>query len=285
MGIIQYLLHLGANLLALSLPPPAKHWVALRVSELYFIFNRKGRKAVENNLRFIPTREDKTRLPLKIFHSFGKCAADFASVPRFKNWRHFSKRLEIVNNEYLDKAYREGKGVIALTAHIGNWEWGGVALALKGYPTSAIVLLHQNPLVDRIFVKKREEKKVKIIPLGTSFRESYRRLKKGEVVAILGDRNIGGSGIEVNFFGKPAYLPKGPAALAYRTGASIVPGFVIRKKDNRYTLYFEPALDLYKGKDREEFIRVNTQKIAQVIEKYILLYPEQWVVFEKIWKD
>lgn len=286
------MLYLIARFLAASLPGFIKYWIALRVSDLYFLFNRKGKQAVIHNLRNVTSNRDIFKSAREVFHNFGKYLADFLFIAQLNryNWR---KWVKLVNSEYFESAYREKKGIIALTAHIGNWELGGVILSLIGYPTSAMVLPQRNKSVNNFFLTQRQSKGLNPLPVGPQIRESFRRLKKGEVLAILGDRNIGtlragrdkSSGVEVDFFGKKAYLPRGPAVLAYWTEAIILPGFTIRGKDNKYTLYFEQSVKVERCKNKEEFIRINTQKIAQIIEKYISLYPEQWCVFEEIWRS
>ena len=230
-----------------------------------------------------------------MFHNFSKYLADFLFISCLNkyNWK---KWVKIANLEHFDAAYREKKGVIAITAHIGNWELGGTILSLMDYPTSAIVLPHPNKAVNSMFFKQRLSKGLNSIFLGVNLKGSFKRLNDGEIVAILGDRNLrvsrafrkeyidDSNAVEVKLFGKKAYFPKGPAVLAYWTDAMIVPGFTIRGKDNKYTLYFEPPIQVEKHEDKEEFIRINTQKIASVMERYIQLYPEQWCVFERIWK-
>lgn len=292
--MLQYLLYLTAKFLAVSFPSPIKYWISLRVSDLYFIFKKKDRQAVFRNLKNIRSPNNKFRSAKDIFHNFAKYLIDFLFMSQLNkyNWR---KWVKTVNEEYFDDAYKEGKGIIALTAHIGNWELGGIVLSLMGYPTSAIVLPQDNIAVNNVFFKQRHSKGLKSISLGPNLREGLRRLKNGEILAILGDRNIGISrlarnktlnepnGVEVEFFGKKAYFPKGPAVLAYWTKAIILPGFTIRGKDNKYTLYFERPIPIERCENKEEFIRINTQKIATVIEKYVRLYPEQWCVFEEIW--
>lgn len=165
-----------------------------------------------------------------------------------------------------------------------------------GYPISAIILPQKDKLVNKLFLKQRQLRGLNPISVGPSLKECFRKLKEKEVVAILGDKNFGiseglkdkflneGDGVEVEFFGKKAYFPKGPTLLAYRTDSNIVPGFTIKGKDNKYTLYLEKPIKTEKCKDKDEFIRSNTQKIAEVIEKYVSLYPEQWMIFEKVWK-
>ena len=267
----------------------------MRVSDLYFLFHQRNRRAVFYNLSKVPLHRGKRAVTRDIFHNFSKYLADFFFISRI-NKHNWKKWVKIVNLNYLDDAYKKRKGVIAVAAHIGNWELGGVVLSLIGYPTSGIILPHRNKAVNNIFLEQRQSKGLNSIFLGINLKESFKRLKNGEIVAILADRNLRASkrnksaevdnsnAVEVELFGKKAYLPKGPAVLAYWTDAIIVPGFAVREKDNKYTLCFEPSVPVERCEDKEKFIKINTQKIASVIEKYIRLYPEQWCVFERVWK-
>ncbi len=293
--MIEYISYLFARFIAVSCPDPIKYWIALRVANIYFIFNRSGRRAILKNFNHIPSSKNKVQSSQEVFRNFSKYLADFLFISQLNKY-NWDKWVKMVNREYFDEAYREGKGIIALTAHIGNWELGGIILSLVGYPTSAIVLPQRNRAVNDIFFRQRRSKGLKSIFLGANLRESFKRLRAGEVVAILGDRNFRAlktiknkssddvNGVEVELFGKKAYLPKGPAVLAYWTQALILPGFTIRGKDNKYTLHFERPIQIERCENKEEFIKVNTQKIATVIEKYVNLHPEQWCVFEEIWK-
>ncbi len=292
--MLEYILYLCARFLAVSFPTPLKYWIGLRVSDMYFLFHRKNRRAVLSNFAQIPLEKSKHKVARAMFHNFSKSLADFLFISQLNknNWENW---VRTANEQNFDEAYKQKKGIIALTAHIGNWELGGVVLSLMGYPISAIVLPQKNRGVNDIFLKQRLEKGLKSIFLGQNFREGVRRLKSGEVLAIVGDRNIGFSksigdktsnkttGVEVIFFGRKTYFPKGPAILAYWTEALILPGFTIRDNDNKYTLHFERPIQIERCEDKEEFIRINTQKIAAVIEKYVRCYPEQWCVFEEVW--
>jgi len=292
--MVEYILYLCARFLAVSFPTPLKYWIGLRVSDMYFLFHRKNREAVLSNFNKIPLEKNRHEVARSMFHNFSKSLADFLFISQLNknNWGNW---IGTVNKKIFDEAYKKKRGIIALTAHIGNWELGGIVLSLMGYPISAIVLPQRNKAVNDIFFKQRLEKGLKSIFLGENLIEGLRRLKRGEVLAIVGDRNIGfsrdikdktintGSGVEVNFFGKKAYFPKGPAILAYWTQALILPGFTVRERDNKYTLHFEKPIQVERCENKEEFIRITTQKIAAVIEKYVRRYPEQWCVFEKVW--
>ncbi|MDD5454683.1 MAG: lysophospholipid acyltransferase family protein [Candidatus Ratteibacteria bacterium] len=294
--MLEYILYLCAHFLAVSFPTPLKYWIGLRVSDMYFLFHNKNRKAVLSNFDKIPLGKNKHEAARTMFHNFSKSLADFLFISQLdkNNWRNWVKTID---EKKFDEAYRQKKGVIALTAHIGNWELGGIILSLMGYPISAIVLPQKNRAVNDIFFKQRLEKGLKPIFLGQSLIEGVRKLRKGEVLAIVGDRNIGFSksirdktpnktmGVEVNFFGRKVYFPKGPAILAYWTQALILPGFTVRDNDDKYTLYFENPIQIERCKNKEEFIKINTQKIASVIEKYVRHYPEQWCVFEEVWQE
>jgi len=292
--MVEYILYLCARFLAVSFPTPLKYWIGLRVSDMYFLFHRKNREAVLSNFNKIPLEKNRHEVARSMFHNFSKSLADFLFISQLNknNWGNW---IGTVNKKIFDEAYKKKRGIIALTAHIGNWELGGIVLSLMGYPISAIVLPQRNKAVNDIFFKQRLEKGLKSIFMGENLIEGLRRLKRGEVLAIVGDRNIGfsrdikdktintSSGVEVNFFGKKAYFPKGPAILAYWTQALILPGFTVRERDNKYTLHFEKPIQVERCENKEEFIRITTQKIAAVIEKYVRRYPEQWCVFEKVW--
>lgn len=197
---------------------------------------------------------------------------------------NIDKIVRIKNRHYIDEAFSYKRGVIALSAHLGNWEIGGIALSLKGYPINAIVLSHDNPRVNQFFIRQRKQKNMNIIPVGSAFRKALRVLRKGESIAVLGDRDIFKRGIKVDLFGKEAIVPKGPAMMAVETGAAVLPVFAIRQPDETYKLIFEKPFFAKSGKNRNESIQKTALQIAGIIEEYIGLYPEQWLLFHHMWE-
>jgi KDO2-lipid IV(A) lauroyltransferase len=187
----------------------------------------------------------------------------------------------------MDEALTRGKGAIGLTAHLGNWELCAQILARLGYKMNAIALKHTHSRIDNFFSRQREVTGIKVIPVGLGVRKCFTALKNNEIVGILGDRDFSGeNGIVVDFFGRSILAPLGPAVLSLRTGAAIVPAFVIRdEKDDRYFRYiFTPVIYPEYSGDEPKDIKNITKKYIKVIEEYVRLYPQQWFVFHEFWK-
>ncbi len=182
-----------------------------------------------------------------------------------------------------------GKGVIVLTAHLGNWELGGVVIALSGYPLWVVALPHKNKLVDEFFTNQRKEKGIHVMYLGKAVRKCLSLLGDNKMVALVGDKDFSESRIEVDFFGKRSYLPPGPAAFAMKTGAAIVPGFLVRNEDDSFTLRIlkpiEPNLSALppESDDKNERLSEIISSYKSIIEEYIKKFPDQWYMFRRFW--
>ena len=286
--MIRYLCYIIAQFLALYLSQKWAYCVARIVSRLYYYFSWQSRRAVRDNLSHIMkghlTKEEFRKLIWQTYLNFGKYLADFLFFPKISA-NNIDEIVKIENRHYIDEAFSYKQGVIALSAHLGNWEIGAITHSLKGYPINAIVLSHDNPRVNQFFIRQRERKNMNIIPVGSAFRKALRVLRKGEAVAVLGDRDIFRKGIKLDFFGKAAIVPKGPAMMAVETGAAVLPVFAIRQSDETYKLIFEKPFFAQNAYNRTESIRKTALRIIMVIEKYIGLYPEQWLLFHYIWEE
>jgi len=269
----------------LSLPLKFAYWLAVVVSDAHYIFARKDRIAVRDNLRVIfPQKSDREicRIRLKMYRNFAKYLADFFRFPRIdKNYVQENTKIE--NKVFLEDAMRKGKGVIILSAHIGNWELGAVAVSFSGYPLWVVALSHKEKKVNDFFIRQRKSKGVKIIPLGRAVKQCLAALKMNELVALVGDRDFGENGAVIDFFGKPSRFPKGPAAFAVKTGAPILPGIMVRNADDSFTLKIEKPVEFNTSGDDESDIRDLISRYKVIFEEYIRRYPEQWYMFRRFW--
>ncbi len=284
--MLEYILYKLAQLIVFFLPLKFAYRIAAGIAGMSYCFVHGAREILKENLRNVFrdwTEEKISECARANFVQFGKFIADFFYISKL-NSRNINKFVEIENKEYIEEAFAGRRGVIALSAHLGNWELGGVTVALLGYPVSAIVLSHEEAKVDAIFVGQRESKGIKVIPLG-KVRRVMRALLRGEVVAILGDRDITSQGIKTPFFGKPAGFPRGTPALTVRTGANILPIFMIRQKDNHYKFFFEKPFCADLSKNTVEGEREILERWIKILEKYIMLYPEQWFMYYRVWKN
>ena len=186
--------------------------------------------------------------------------------------------------EHLVAGMAAEKGVIMALPHIGSWEWGGAWLTLQGYPmTSVAEPLHPRAMYDW-FVGQREALGLTIIELASDASAALlRTLRAGRLVGLLCDRDLIGNGVEVEFFGERTTLPAGPATLALRTGAVILPTAVYSGPGREHHAVILPPVPTGRsGSLRADVTRV-TQSIAGDLEKLIRRAPDQWHLFQPNW--
>ena len=186
--------------------------------------------------------------------------------------------------EHLDRTSEEGKGVVLLSGHIGNWELLGAYIAMKGYPFSVVGRSLNNPRLDRLLVAHRERLGLKNIARGKATRQILRALHRGEMVGFLIDQDTEVEGAFVDFLGRPAYTPTGPVTLALKLGAPIVSAAIHREQDDTYHVVVRPRLEPARTDDVAEDIRVNTAICSKVLEDFIREHPAQWVWMHRRWK-
>lgn len=285
--MFYYFLYRIGLLLALALPLKIAYGLSLILADMRYIFFVRDRRVVKKNLEVVLGKVNKKKLSYEsrwVFRNFAKYLVDFFRFSKLdKNF--IDKFVSIEGKRYLDEALSNGKGVIVVTAHLGNWELGGVIAALLGYPLNVIALSHTNRKVDNLFIQQRSMKGINVIPLGFGLRKCFRALSRNEIVALLGDRDFSGQGINLDFFGKKAVVPRGPATFSIKSGAPIVPGFMIRGKGNKFKLIFEPMLSSTLTGDLDLDTEIITKEILKILEKYIKKYPSQWFMAADFWGE
>ncbi len=270
------------------LPHTFAYRVSVFLTGFKYIICAGERKAMRKNLEVIlgENHPGVKKYPKQIYANFGKYLVDFFRAEKIDR-KFIDKFVKIENLEYMDQALKKGKGAIGLTAHLGNWELSAQILARLGYKINAIALTHTHSRIDDFFSRQRQLTGINVIPVGVSVRRCFSALRKNEIVGILGDRDFSGeNGIFIDFFNRSLLAPLGPAVLSLRTGAAIVPAFVIRdEKDERYFRYIftEPIYPEHSA-DEQKDIKHLTSKYIKVIEKFVRLYPQQWFVFHEFWK-
>ena len=207
--------------------------------------------------------------------------------------REVRERTRVTGLEVVEAAVGEGRGVIILSAHLGNWEVGGAALVARGFPLDVVVARQRNELFDRYLTRSRERLGFGIIPRSEGRRGVLAALKAGRLAGILGDQDARRAGVFVDFFGHPASTARGPAVLALRSGALVVTLFAVRLPGwrPRYHVYLE-ALDDEAAQGgtgggrggRAARVAAMTQAFTTRIEEYVRRYPDQYFWLHKRWK-
>ena len=188
----------------------------------------------------------------------------------------------------LDAALKEGKGVILVSAHFGNFPMMLLRIVQEGYQTSGIMRESRDVVIEKDFLAMRNKFGLKTIyshPRTECVRQSLKVLRDNELLFIPLDQNFGTKGgVFVEFFGQPAATATGPAVFAMRTGAPIVPIFTMRDQGDRHKIIIEPAFHLEEKGNDEATIFACTQKITQIIERYVRKYPQEWGWMHRRWK-
>ncbi len=176
----------------------------------------------------------------------------------------------------------EGRGMIAVAAHIGNIEALAAAFAARGWPTYAVADDSAYPELYELLARQRRSWGVEVISW-RNLREMYRVLRRGAILGLLVDWGYRSDGVPVRLFGAWTTLPAGPALLAARTGARIVPVVSRRQPDGRFVASHLDPIDVADASPAE--IARGTQAIARALEVMIEPAPEQWYIFKPIWPE
>ena len=223
------------------------------------------------------------------FYNAGKGVVEIGTYNTRQHMVVEKFRFEGESRRYLDEALKEGKGVLAVSAHFGNFPLMLLYLAKIGYPTNAIIRPSRDEKIEVDFQKARASfglKTVHSYPREQCVRESIKALRSKELLVVLLDQNTGSkSGVFVDFFGQKSGTATGPIIFAMRTGAPILPIFTIRDQDDNHIIMAEPHFYLEQKATDEETIQYNVQKITNIIERYIRKYPKEWGWMHRRWKS
>ncbi|MEO6121205.1 MAG: phosphatidylinositol mannoside acyltransferase [Acidimicrobiales bacterium] len=185
---------------------------------------------------------------------------------------------------HVDRARAAGHGVIVALPHLGGWDAGGAWFTSVGYPMTVVVEAVEPPELFEWFCAERRARGLEVVALGADAGvQVLRRLRANGVVALVCDRDITGGGVEVEFFGERTTLPSGPATLALRTGAALLPTAVYFEGRRGHRAVVRPPLPTERqGRFREDVARV-TQLLADELEGLIRRAPDQWHLFQPNW--
>jgi KDO2-lipid IV(A) lauroyltransferase len=219
------------------------------------------------------------------YQNLGRVVLALARLPRLTS-ANISQWIDYEGFEHYQQAIARGRGVIFLTAHLGNWELSSAAHALFGNPMHVMVRPLDNPYLDRLVERRRSLFGNRTIRKQHAAREVLRALRANQPVGILADQNAAGDdGVFVDFFGRAASATVGVAQFAARSGAAVIPGFAFwNDRSKRYVLKFYAPLDLSDSGDRKTDALENTARFQAAIERAVREHPEQWLWIHRRWK-
>jgi KDO2-lipid IV(A) lauroyltransferase len=192
--------------------------------------------------------------------------------------------MKITGEDHLRAAVAEGKGVVLASAHFGTIEVGGLRLA-DFTDFHAVYDTFSPPYLDELVQRKRREKGINLIGT-TNVREMIRVLRAGGMLCLLFDRPVSFSrGVRVSFFGRDTAVPAGPAALALKTGAIILPVFMYRHPDRSFESVIYPPLTWRETGNREKDVQSVMQQLMDILQYVVRDRPDQWYMFRPMWPE
>lgn len=271
------------------LPYPVVKVILRVLIAIGFLFTGHLRKTARESLKIAfgkeKTDDEIEAIVKKCFTNFGR---GMIEMIYFNEHLHMmEKHVTFEGRENLEKALAKGKGVVAVTAHFGNFPLMLMRMARLGYPTHIMMRHTRDPEIDKFLLQKRNEANLKTIftmPRREAVINTLKALRNNEIVFILMDQNFGSEGgVFVEFFGKKAATAPGPFILAQRAGAPIVPIFIYREGEMN-KVEIQPEVVLEERPTNEETIEANVVKLTKIIEAQIRRYPHEWGWMHRRWK-
>lgn len=253
-----------------------------------FLTKRNGKNVsrLRSNLRRTQPNMTALDLDLLVFDAMRSYMRYWCDTFRFPDWS--TQRVQetvTVNNEHLLlDAIAAKTGVIVTLPHAGNWDHAGAYFCAKGIHL-VTVAEHLKP--EKLFLRflsYRQAMGMEVLPLdGRVLGTLAQRLRQGALVALVADRDLSRSGIDVNFFGGPSRMPAGPALLALKTNAPLITAFVSYTESGIHIDFNEVAISST-GSDEEKVVEI-VQRMANQFEAGISVHPQDWHMLQRIWID
>ena len=278
------------SLMALSralrfLPHGALLLLGALLGRLYYMIIKKQReRAVRQMMQGLSISEKEARKIVRAsFVNLAQNMLEILYMPKL-NRENLHEYIEIEHLERLRDALAEGHGVVVLTGHIGTWEWLSAAFSLSGLPVTAIAKTQPNAEYSRVLDDLRATIGAEIFSRGTSeLLAAGRALKNGKILGFLADQDAGPGGAFIEFLGKTAATPLGPAVFSRKFRAPVVPAFILRRPDGRHTVRVYERMEYVDTGDTEKDLYDLTVRMTRLMEEVIRENPTQWLWFQKRW--
>ena len=268
------------------LPERTAYRLAYAVADFLTKRNGKNVSRLRSNLQRTQPNITALDLDLLVFDAMRSYMRYWCDTFRFPDWSTERVRETVtVNNEHLLlDAIAAKTGVIVTLPHAGNWDHAGAYFCAKGIHL-VTVAEHLKP--EKLFLRflsYRQAMGMEVLPLdGRVLGTLAQRLRQGALVALVADRDVSRSGIDVNFFGGPSRMPAGPALLALKTSAPLITAFVSYTESGIHIDFNEVAVPTTGG-DEEKVVEI-VQRMANQFEAGISVHPQDWHMLQRIWID
>lgn len=287
--MISYYLFRFFETCFLALPSSVQKTFMLAIAKLIFLIDTKHKNIIKANLDLTIKSEispEKYNSILKYCHK--NLALVLLQVLRSSKLsiEDLSKIVTFENRHYIDNSIKEGKKIIIVSAHYGNWELGATAISALIHPTASIHKKMNDDYFEEYLMRSRTRFKMNMIEKRGAIKHLVRALKNDLSVSMMIDQNVNPKeGIYIDFLGAKATQTAAPAFLARKFDAVIIPVLIHTSPDKENVIsFFEPIITA-KTDDEEKDIMESTQKQADVLAQVIKEHPEPWFWCHKRWKS
>jgi len=259
--------------------------VILALVFFYLIPIRK-KTVIENLSLSFPdfSRQKINKIAFICYRSFAITLIEILAIPWLSK-NEMEKMIQCENAHFIKEKHDEGKGVILLSAHFGNWEYIALSVSLQiGIPFYVVIKPQRNPYVTRWLEEVRTKWINKVIQSGISIRQVYKEILNKNIVAMVADQRGPSDGLKLDFMGRQALFFTGPAVLAVKTGAPVLYGIPVRQKDYSYRAKIVEISKENLPEDEKGKVTEITIRLKEHLEGFIREFPEQWFWMHKRWK-
>jgi KDO2-lipid IV(A) lauroyltransferase len=273
------------------MPEPVAREIFTLIADRAWQRHGRGVRQLEKNLRRVvgdgPSEEELRELSRRGMRSYLRYWLESFRLPSMSRERILDG-MRITGVEAIFKDLDAGRGVVAALPHMGNWDHAGAWIALSGTPfTTVMERLKPESLYDR-FVAYRAGLGMEVLPAsgveGGVFGTLAERLEAARLVCLVADRDLTATGVEVDFFGRTAKFPAGPAALAIRTGAALRP-VTLWYEEKNWCVRVHDEVPVPGDGDREQRIHAMTQSVARTFQQGVAAHPEDWHMLQRVWVE
>jgi KDO2-lipid IV(A) lauroyltransferase len=253
---------------------------------LVYVLAVQQRRLVIRNLRFCyPEWHDDQikKLSMRVFENFGITFIEVCQTA-FMSWEKLSGRYRVQGEEILINALKANKGILIITAHMGNWEVAQHYMHKFEKPFSVVATRMKQAWANRLLDHLRSRFGNTVIDKKGGLPNIMQALRRGETIAMLIDQSRRKQGIDVTFFGREATATPAAALLAMRCKSTVLPMFCVRDSDGRLTIQVKPPLETIRTGDLRSDLQTNTQIMMNAVEEMVREYPDQWFWTLKPWK-
>jgi KDO2-lipid IV(A) lauroyltransferase len=288
-GYFIYLILKGFSFLINLLPESVALWVGRQMGNVAYYLDWEHRNVALQNLRIAfgqeKSEEERRSIAKRNFQHMGMMVVEFFRILGMDT-ETYKKKVSVEGLEEALELLEKKKGGLLLIGHFGNWELMGIMSKVIQIPILAIAKpIKQNEKLYRFILRIRDKAGLKIISPENAPQKVIRALSKNWLVAFLIDQRAKRSrGVWVDFFGKKAPTMPGLAVIAIRSGAPVVPVFMIRNGFQKHRLVVKKPVELVLTGNREKDVEINMQRFTRVLESMIREYPDQWVWIHRRWE-